>query len=463
MFRSLPHLCFSKMQYTHLKVLLRFALILVGVVGPSSAYPSFPDVGTHTEDSIETNHLGSRDTSNLESENSLFLSDSPASVDEIALGSTFAASNQSTQPGRALKSSSNSDEKLDNSLHLRSSNRSVVGVNGDTLYASPINATELLALLLSTRNDLWPKAKADGQTNFYRSNHTTWAFEVAVGHGTLQYASILVIVTRFLHLLPSRFSEPFTWSRVGCVYRGGEPIADVAILPLVPDQQPTSTGSSATNAAHIPVGPVEIMTITPQGVNNSTEIISPNALDIYRHNLASHVPKRQASSIERDIIMKVFDSGYFLTVEIRRNPDGIVARTMTLFLAVTIWLGLCKLALGLVAGLLLDSWAVSTLGEFYRLDSGSYRLGQLSARFILQATARDHEGKLVAFKMVTFKEIATALLEPLLQVQGRQEPAYAVGGEILGPDPVNGTGKVVPLGTWEIDVEPAQAINHDEL
>ena len=104
------------------------------------------------------------------------------------------------------------------------------------------------------------------------------------------------------------------------------------------------------------------------------------------------------------------------------------------------------------------------LGHVLYLDSGSYRLGQLSARFIIKATARDNEGQIIAFRPETLKAIANALLDPLLQAAGSlKDDIYAVGGQIMGPDPVNKTKETVALGVWRLAVEPAPEIVHDEL
>ena len=80
----------------------------------------------------------------------------------------------------------------------------------------------------------------------------------------------------------------------------------------------------------------------------------------------------------------------------------------------------------------------------------------------MESTARDREGRLIAFKAETLKAMIYALLEPL-QSLGVGEQVYAVGGEILGPDVVNGTGKVVKVGVWELRADPAPPLIHDEF
>lgn len=230
------------------------------------------------------------------------------------------------------------------------------------------------------------------------------------------------------------------------------------------DENPTFGDLNITTAS-LSLTPVKVMTISPNGVSNSTETISAQALDVYKTFLK---PKRQASAIERAIIVKVFDTGLHLTLEIFENPDGVVARAVLGFLVIPISLALCKLALGLVADLVFgpllgDELLGDDFGHTFYLDSGSYRLGQFCARFIIKATARDRDGRIIAFKPETLKAIANALLDPLLQAAGNlKNDIYAVGGRVMGPDAVNGTGETVALGDWGLMVEPAPERVHDE-
>lgn len=90
------------------------------------------------------------------------------------------------------------------------------------------------------------------------------------------------------------------------------------------------------------------------GVIHFNEVIDPDPLEIFRNSPEAILPKRQAPSVERAVILKVFDTGFYLSLEILRNPNGTLARTMTGFLVVPIWLVLCKSAVGLIAGLALD-------------------------------------------------------------------------------------------------------------
>ncbi|KAL8831320.1 MAG: hypothetical protein Q9170_005345 [Blastenia crenularia] len=142
------------------------------------------------------------------------------------------------------------------------------------------------------------------------------------------------------------------------------------------------------------------------------------------------------------------------------RPGG--GNTAMGFMTYPIMLALGRLTLGLIAGLVFDDWAVNQLGQVYHLNSGSYRLGALSARFVLKATARDDEGKLIAFKPETLKAAANALLAPFIEVRGTVGSLYVMSGEIVGPA-VNGSGEIVPLGMWKLVVGPSASTVHDEL
>ncbi|KAL9004498.1 MAG: hypothetical protein Q9188_002700 [Gyalolechia gomerana] len=192
------------------------------------------------------------------------------------------------------------------------------------------------------------------------------------------------------------------------------------------------------------------MTISPKGVTNSTEIISPQALDVYKTDPATTLPKRQLGG---EVLMRVFNTGFYLTVRILRDDDGFLHRTAVGLMMVPVLIALGRWALGVIAGLLFPPRVGDELAEIYRLESGSYRLGHLTARFLIKATGRDRNGRLVALKSETYKTIANAILEPLIQMNGGQAPIYSMGGEVLGPDSVNGTEVTVKLGEWELRVE----------
>ena len=102
------------------------------------------------------------------------------------------------------------------------------------------------------------------------------------------------------------------------------------------------------------------------------------------------------------------------------------------------------------------------IGEAKYLDSGSYRLGQLTARFIIKATARDRDGRLIAFNRKTLRAITDALLEPLASAAGNSEQSYAVGGKVMETNLVNGTSHFVPRGVWKLSTESTPGILHDE-
>ncbi|KAL9595178.1 MAG: hypothetical protein Q9219_006601 [cf. Caloplaca sp. 3 TL-2023] len=437
------------------------AVSLLSVACVSLARPRTSDSSNHAISIVDTTVVSIRDTSNLISEDFSYLSDTPDLVDDFELKSTPRVSDQ---PAKQIASIENSDVTAFYGLHLQSSTHSIVGVNGDTLYASLIETTKLLALLRSAEHDVDEKAQGETLTNLYQFNQSSWSFQVVVSDGKLHYRAIAVIIHRFIQLALGESNKPFIWTRVGCLYRGGQAMADVTILPVQSGEAKSAfVGYDIIHGSQLPRSPVPIMTVTPNGTINSTEVVNPNALDMYKDALITSLPKRQASSMEQVMALKVYDTGYYLTMGIRNQEGEMLRRAQVSFLAIPITLSLCRWVLGLLARAVFEPWVSDLAGESSLLDSGSYRLGQMSARFILHVTARDHEGKLVAFKKEVLKAMVNTLLVPLTRIQGQIAPIYAMGGEILGPDPVNGTAGVVTLGAWELTVDPAPAIVNDEL
>ncbi|KAI4184210.1 MAG: hypothetical protein L6R41_004911 [Letrouitia leprolyta] len=426
---------------------------LLASISQVVTHPHLSDLYTSVEAIGKTSLLISRDASNSDPASYLFQSDKGTSIDEASLELSDTTSNQPTRPGRNFRTLSKSSSSFEDiptvGLHLRSHDRSVACVNRAFLYAVQINATELLRLLLSTRDDLSAKAKGSSQANFYQFNHTNWSFNVAVANGTLGYNAILAVVSRFLRLFPSHDTPPIIWSLVGCVYDGGEPVANVAILPLNANQDLTSTDLGVADASPIPPTPVQVLTISPTGAVSSTEVVSSQALDVYKTNPPTTLPKRQMGGD----VLRAFGTGLFFTVRILRGNDGLVHQATVALMITPILIALCKWALGAIAGIFFEPWLGDELAKLYRLESGSYRLGQYTGRFLIYGTARDREGRLVALDIDTYKATAYAIVDPLLQISDRQMQIYSMGGEVLGPDSVNGTGKTVILGKWELRVE----------
>jgi len=453
------------------KALLIWVLQAIIAKHQTFAYPPWANGGNGGDSVIDTDSVYSRDTPSTETTDFALPWDAPASFDQFTLSSLSNTSSMTDYRVKAAidlnadsKSSSSPNEVYDWDLHLESSSSNITAVNGYILYASLILLTQLLALLLATHNNLNTYRGRNDMTNHYQLNYTTWSFEVIVANGTLHYASLSSIVTRFMQIMPDReVNNNFTWTRVGCLYNGDKPIADVAIVPLSTDQEPTFPKVRSMEPPPTTTTPVQIITISPTRVINSTEIISFNALDIYNSSQLTSLPKRQASALEREVILKVYNTALYVTLHILRNPDGRITRTVKVFFIAVIYVAVCKFALGVLAELVFGSSGGNHLGEIYGFDSGIWRLGQLSARFVIKATARDYDGRLVSFDARTWEAIATTVLEPLKMANKGQE-VYAVGGELRGPDPANNkTGQVVKLGEWQLTVEPVPANVHDEL
>lgn len=420
---------------------------------------------------IDTDAIRPRDTSSIRTRDFSLLWDAPVSTDTFTLPSPFNTSSMTDHQVKAAikpnvdsKSSSSPNEVHDRNLRLQSSSSNITAVNGYTLYASLILSTELLALLLATHNNLNTYRGRNDMINYYQLNYTNWSFEVIVANGTLHYASISSIVTRFLQLMPDQpVNNNVTWTRVGCLYQDDTPIADVAIVPLSTNQESIFANLSSMEPPSSTPLTMQIMTISPASVINSTELISPHSLDIYSTSQLATLPKRQASALEREVILEVYNTALYVTLHVLRHPDGWISRTVVVFFIVVIHIAICKYSLGLLAESVFGHWGGNHLGEMYGFDSGIWRLGQLSARFMMKATAQDREGGLFPFDTTQLEAIATTLLKPL-ELAGKGEEVYAVGGEVRGPGPANNmTGEIVKLGEWQLTAEPVPAGVHDEL
>ncbi len=453
------------------KVLLIWVLQAILAKHQTFAHSPWVGFGNGGDSVIDTDSVHPRDTSSIGTTDLSSLWDGPASTDTFTLSPPSNTSSMTDyqieaaiKPNVDSKSSSSPNEVYDQNLRLQSSSSNITAVNGYILYASPIMSAELLALLLATHNNLNTYRGRNDVINHYQLNYTAWSFEVIVANGTLHYASISSIVTRFLQLMPNQqVNNSIMWTRVGCLYHGDKPIADVAIVPLSTDQEPIFANVSSLAPAPTTSTPLQIMTISPTSVINSTEIISPDVLDIYSTSQLATLPKRQASALERQVILKVYNTALYVTLHILRHPDGWISRTVVVFFIVAIYVAVCKYSLGVLAELVSGSWGGNHLGEIYGFDSGIWRLGQLSARFMMKATSRDREGRLASFDATQWEAIATTIVAPL-KLAGKGDEVYAVGGEIRGPDPANNkTGELVKLGEWQLTAEPVLAGIHDEL
>lgn len=398
------------MSFVGAKATLTWGLFAIIVIHEAIAYPRLGGIGNDGDSVVDSNLLISRDTPSYS-----YLADPPASIDTFTIPSPSDTSSQTNVAVRAAVNSDagpTSNKVYDKDLHLRSGSRNVTGVNGYALYASPINSTQLLALLLATHNNLNTYRGRNDVTNFYQLNYTTWSFEVVVANGTIHYTTISSIVKRFLRLIPHKqVIGNITWTRVACLYNGDKPIANVAIVPLPTDPETVVVDFDKTGFVPATPTPVQVLTISPTGVINSTEVISPDALDIYRNSQVEPHPKRQTSSLEREVILKVINTGLYVTLHIFRDPNGEGRRTLAVFFTVVIFLSLSQFALGLLAELVLGSGSDGA-AKVYGIDSGSWHLGQMSARFVMKTTARDPHGNLIAFDPKTWEAIANAILEP---------------------------------------------------
>ena len=105
-----------------------------------------------------------------------------------------------------------------------------------------------------------------------------------------------------------------------------------------------------------------------------------------------------------------------------------------------------------------DPYLDRQIDEAHGLDTGFYVIGRLAARFLMEITRRDSEGRFVALKLATWRRLIGLLLAPL-QEMGALDNAWAMEGEIYGPEDGDGNdtmhhgaGHQVLIGRWELYV-----------
>ena len=353
-------------------------------------------------------------------------------------------------------------DAIDNTgLRLRMSKGSVSDVNGFTLNSIPIPLPDLVNLLLATYSDLSLYQSQTSDMDFYQFNGTAWCLKVVVSTHMLRFSTISSIVKTFLRSMVGRYPSKLSWTPVGCLYQDHSPITDIAMFPWTTNEAFISMDFGRGNAPSIPTTPAHIMTLSPAGAINTTEIISPNALDIYTTSSATNLPKRLP--IAGEIIVKVFNTALYVVRRIDFDAElgDRVVRALSLYIEAAVGLSINSMAFGILAESTKIQWFDDIFDRVPLIDGGSYRVGKMLVRFQARATARDVQGKPLGFAAQTWDTLATTLSTVLRNVP-QVVPVYAVGGEINGLDTVNQTGKVVQIGQWQITVSPTPVNVHDE-
>lgn len=359
----------------------------------------------------------------------------------------------------------------DGGLQLRSTLGNLTSVNGYNLYSAPIFTAQYSDVLTAARNDLLQNDDPNDVTSFYQCNHTGWSFEVVVANGTLHYASVSAIVSRYLKLIPSYDpATHVTRTRVGRVDRKENPIADIALVPL--DVQPTF--NSTATAITLEPGETLVTEVNPQGSTTRVERLTGQELSIFGTDPPPNLPKRQ-TGLEREVMRAVTNTAFAISVRLWRDPEGglVTLRNAAVLLAPPIYLALTNMGLTLDAikqaadNALTESMLGALAGltgssVTYEIGSGFFKFGYLSTRFMMKMNERDEDGNLVVLNAVTWKKLAWAVLDPLQKLlKTKNSKIYAIQGKIYGPG-TNGTGsegdqqqqQQQVLGYWELTALP---------
>ena len=327
----------------------------------------------------------------------------------------------------------------DGALVLHSSLSNLSSVEGYNLYSAPILTAQYRDILTATRDDLSRHHDVHGYTKFYQYKYSGWSFEVVVANGTLHYASLNAILTRYLKLIPTYGpATHFTRTRVGRLDRDRHPIADIALVPLDVQPRPESTAK----AIQLEPGEVLVTDITPHGGKSHAVRFTGQELSIFGKPTITTVPKRQ-TSLEQEVVLQVAKSAFAVSVQIWRDPSLNLVAVSILILISVMLTALSQMALTLAAQITHGEAAGLLVGD--KWDSGYLRVGRLCARFIM----RIHRALTYAEGM----SIIRTILSPLRAQGSEKKKMYALRGNVYERSDASandGTQEMKVIGTWEI-------------
>ena len=378
------------------------------------------------------------------------LDDYHIATENITSGSTNGSSNF-----RQLTETTGSPEP---GLALHSSLNQINSTTGEPLYAVPIYTKILQRVLHNAEYDLPPYSAtygADQTTNHFVSNSSSWSFQVIVTKGTLRYESIIIIVNRFLKLVPDMARKPVTFTRVGVVVLNGEPVANVFFIPSEESFEHDSSNFSAAIMQDVHTGQVLVETILPTGNRTSWENFNPSQYDYNATN--SPLPKRINPELEERRIA-VIGTGIIITVHLYRTASGALRRATTETFAGAIYAALDRLRSAVVQQAIKEPFPSDyDTYRTSRISSGFYTLGSALSDFSAWTDATLDGVRLLDAD--TWTRIVKALIHD--QHYGfyagadpqatRQKLRYAIEGELLFQMPDNTEAKV---GGWYLNTYP---------
>ncbi|KAL8745271.1 MAG: hypothetical protein Q9190_002577 [Brigantiaea leucoxantha] len=326
---------------------------------------------------------------------------------------------------------------------------------GLTLYSVPINATVYKSVLEETMSEL---SDLHGETNLYTSNFSSWSFEVAVVHGTLDYAVIYNIARRFLALVPPSPGD-LVHTRVATVKRNGQNVADVALFPT--DTLPLFNASSHNATADIDPATGEVLVETSLPIGTTDQRSPYNSADIDRfigHMPTVELKKRADHPVDYVYRGAIVNTAYQLTIRAFISEDGALRQALVQDFRGAVRSALTRLGM-IVASYPLRQGQPSenvAIPGLSWVDSGVFMHGAAYTFLQMYITLRLANGELATLEVDDWSSIINCLLEPLSAFPANHM-LIAMEGYIYGPHPE--TGITVALGIWNLGT----GNTHDEL
>ena len=357
----------------------------------------------------------------------------------------------------------------DEGLELRSSLGYMLSVNRARIYAAPIMTVQYLDILINTRDALKNNHGKNEVTNFYQFNHTGWTFEVVVTNGTLHYASISAVVSRYMKLVPSWGPQSnITRTRVGRIDKKGHPFADIALIPSDRGAPISEQSSSGPIGASISTTKeVNVTYVTPFGSSWASQALSGHELSIFDNSLPSSLPKRQ-TGLEEIILRAVAGTTFSVSVRLLEGPHGLIVRASIYLLVAVIFMALTRFCMEVSGAATIETMYGPDRGRlaqrWFGIDSGRWELGKMIATFGMrlyrgnqggQLHGRSVDGQSAGLDADTWRKIAQTILSPL-QSLDTQTTFYSLEGDICGPAAGNSTAAPVIIGRWELRASPAE-------
>ena len=349
----------------------------------------------------------------------------------------------SSVPVSAFHKNHKAGSQLDNrGLVLRSSSHNVSGIGGYPLFALPIMSSDLVEILNKAQADLQSR-NGNMFASSYHVNTTKWSFLVVIANTTLRYGSIQSVISRFLKLsTATAASHDIVSTRVGVIFNGSVPIADITIVPC----------RTVKNSSYIPFSnfgnhsfsmsqPTEIVKVTPFGSSCVYKVVDESsALAPFR--ISNAEKNLTARSIESEILVRVGESIYAMSVHLWQNEDGLPVEVKIWALKALIFLAYWQILIAACASifgvrLMADIFSDGLFDAEWGLDTGFYSVGHLMGRLVIRTVQA--VGYTPNLSLQTWEQILATLLKPL-QTMDDYYDAWAMEGEIYGPGNAAGHG-----------------------